>query len=296
MSSHARRMRAAIAVVGLALGALSAAVPLAAASTASPTAKAPFTDTNVNAWLTFCNQKDQPVTSGSIYAQPFVWKAISSGEAPPGYRGQAARGTLYAYQPIQYVDPLDWSGQQLTAGAVSSNAHHPVAAATAVDLPLIGFVQAYPPHWNGLVEIRMIYSAGDKELLETPYAAAVIRVSGKTWTLVEGGGGSCSQGQGISVEKAALPKKDLVVHPAAGSSATPAAGGSSSQSPVGASASGGTGSSGSNSASGSTARLAAADSSTGMGAGELAGIGGVVLVVVWAAITLIARRRRRPAS
>ena len=285
MNRHARRVRAAFTLAALTVGALSVTAPLAAASTRSPAFKVPFTDTNVDGWLTFCNQKDQPVTSGSIYTQPFAWKTISSGRAPAGYRQSTARATLYAYQPLEYIDPGDWSGSQLTAGSVYSNPDHPVAAATAVDLPLVGFVQAYPPHWEGLVEIRMMFSAVNEEQLMTPYAAAVVRITGRTWTLVEGGGGSCSAGQGISMETAALPKKDLVKHPAAstGTAGTSHSSASSSNS-------------GGNSGNGSTARLAAADSSTGISSAALAGIAVGALAIIWAAIAFLARRRRRPAS
>jgi hypothetical protein len=292
MNRHARRVRAALTLAALTLGALSATAPLAVASTAVPAYKVPFTDANVDGWLTFCNQKDQPVTSGNIYAQPFAWKTISSGEAPAGYRKSTARATLYAYQPLQYIDPGDWSGAQLTAGSVYSNADHPVSAATAVDVPLVNFVQAYPPHWEGLVEIRMMFSGVDEEQLMTPYAAAVLRITGSTWTLVEGGGGSCSQGNGISMETAALPKKDLkakqdAAHPAK----APAPGSSRSTSTGSGSSASGTGTGGQSSTA-SGARLASADSSSGISVAALAGIAVGVLALVWLAITMIGRRRR----
>ena len=301
MNRHARRVRAALTfaapafaaltLAALTLGGLLATVPAAVAATASPAFRVPFTDTNVDGWLTFCNQKNQPVTSGSIYAQPFAWKTISSAEAPAGYRKSTARATLYAYQPLQYIDPGDWSGAQLTAGSVYSNPGHPVSAATAVDVPLVNFVQAYPPHWEGLVEIRMMFSGVDEEQLMTPYAAAVLRITGTTWTLVEGGGGSCSQGNGISMETAALPKKDLKAKQDAAHPANAPAPGSST------SASAGSGSSatgtGGQSSTGSGARLASADTSSGgISAAGLAGIAVGVLALVWIAITMIGRRRR----
>jgi hypothetical protein len=295
MNRFARRARAAVAVAALALGAVSATAPFAAASPTNPSFTVPFKDTNVHGWLTFCNRNGQPVTSGSLYTAPFAWKTIGSAPPPAGYRNSAARAGLAAYQPIQYVDPGDWSGSWLTAVSSFTNPDHPVAQATNIDQPLIGFVQAYPPHWDGLVELRMMFSAIGKPQLQMPYEAAVLRITGSKWTLVEGGGGSCSQGRGVSIETKTLPKKELakpvtVVPGAHDSSAATAK-------PHGSTAtghsSGGQSSGGSNA---SGAKLAAASSSTGIGGGALAGICVGALALVWVAIGVIARWRRRAAS
>jgi hypothetical protein len=296
MSSLARHMRTALVLAALTLGALSAAVPIADASAASPAFKVPFADPYVHGWLTFCNRNDQPVTSGSLDTVPFVWKAISSAAPPAGYRSHTARATLYGYQPIHYVDPGDWSGSQLTAASVFSNPDHPVAQATNADQPLVGFVQAYPAHWDGLEEIRMMYTAVNEPQLQMPYAAAVIRINGSRWTLVEGGGGSCSQGKGTSVETLSLSRKELAKPETAsvgGKSSAKGNPGSSSSPGDGTGSSSNSGHSGY----GGSARLASADSSTGgISPGELAGIGAGALAVIWAAIALIARRRRRAAG
>ena len=99
---------------------------------------------------------------------PFAWKAISSVNPPAGYGGAGGRVALWAYQPIQYVDPGDWSGSLLTGGSAFSNPDHPVVQATNADQPLLGFTQAYPEHWDGLLEIRMMYTAKDKPQLRPP--------------------------------------------------------------------------------------------------------------------------------
>jgi len=287
MTSLARRARAVVTIAALAAGGLAVAAPLASAAVTGPAAKVPFSDPYAHGWLTFCSRNDQPVTSGSLDTVPFSWKTISSAAPPPAYRSGKARVALYAYQPIQYVDPGDWSGTLLTAASAFSNAEHPVVQSTNADVPLVGFVEAYPPHWDGLEEIRMMYSAVDKAQLTTPYAVAVIRVTGSRWTLVEGGGGSCAAGQGLSMETVSLPKKDLAKQetattgkPGSGASSAPSAG-----APAAGGSSGGSGAAGS-------ARLASADSSSGMSGGEVAGIAVGALAVVWAAIFLIARRRR----
>lgn len=303
MNRFAGRTRAAVTLAALAVAALSATAPFADASVTgsnsatSATSQVPFKDPNIDGWLTFCNRSGRPITSGSLYTAPFAWKTISSAPAAAaGYRTSRGRAALYAYQPIQYVDPGNWSGSLLTGASSFTNLNHPVAQATNADQPLLGFTQAYPAHWDGLVEMRMLFTAINKPELQAPYPAAILRVTGTRWTLLKGGGGSCSQGRGVSMETKTLPKKELAkprtVVPAgrsaghsgsAKSSGSATAGHSSgSQSSAGSSASG--------------AKLAAANSSTGISGGALAGIVVGALALVWVAIGLIARRRRRAAS
>jgi hypothetical protein len=288
MNRLARRARAAVTFAALAIGAMSVAAPYASASAV------PFTDTNVQGWLTFCNRSGQQITSGSLDTVPFVWKAISSAQPPAGYRDSKGRATLYAFQPLQYVDPGDWAGSQLTAATVFSNPDHPVVQATNADSPLISFVQAYPPHWDGLVEIRMMWTAVNQSQLQFPYAAAIIRISGSTWSLVQGGNTSCSAGLGTSIETLSLPKKELAKESNASVDPKPATSAQATLTKTGApskgQAAGGSGAS-------AEGKLAASTSSTGgMSAPVLAGIAVGALAVVWLGITFIARRRRRTAS
>jgi uncharacterized membrane protein YgcG len=296
MNRYACRARAAVTLAAVAVGVLSASAPFAAAAPASPGFKVPFKDTNVDGWLTFCNRNNQPVTSGSLDTVPFAWKIVGSAPPPAGYRSSAARATLYAYQPIKYVDPGNWSGVALTAASSFTNPDHPVVQATNADQPLIGFTQGYPAHWDGLVDIRMMFTAIAKPQLQTPYEAAVLRISGNTWTLVEGGGGSCSQSRGVSMETNRLPKKELAKRETAAPASKSASRGNSSVSGAANQSSGGGQPSGGQSSGGSHAsgaNLAASHSSSGIGGGALAGIGVGVLALVWVAIGLIARRRRR---
>jgi hypothetical protein len=304
MNSLARRARAVVAVSALAMGVL-AASPLATAWGYT----LPFTDTNIDGKLTFCNQENQPVTSGNIDTLPFVWKTISSVAPPKGYGGKTGQATLTAYQPIQYVDPGDWSGMQMNGSSWFSNSDHPVAQSTSADLPLISMVQAYPPHWDGLLEIRMLFSATNKEQIQAPYPAAVVKVTGKTWTLVWGGGGNCSQGTGLSDETVYLSKPKLAairkqvektISGHGGSSSTGASSGpgSSSAQPNGGSSSPATGQSSGASGTGTSngnsgGRLAASTSSTGISTGAAAGIGiGVVALIAIVLGTVLWWRRR----
>lgn len=205
MNRLARRTRAATSLASLTLAAMSVALPFAGASGSG----VPFNDTNVRGFLTFCGRDGQAITSGSLDTRPFAWKTLSSAPAPAGYRTSIARATLYVYQPIQFVDPGDWSGAQLTGSSSYANPEHPVAQATNDDEALLGFTQAYPSHWDGLVEVRMYFSSSKLGQYSTTYPAAIIRVTGSSWTLVKGGGSSCSAGQGVSDETNLLPKKVL---------------------------------------------------------------------------------------
>jgi hypothetical protein len=304
MSPYARRARAAVTVTAMALGGLLMAAPLASASVASTAsvvstaAKVPFTDPGIHGWITFCSRNDKPVTSGSLDTVPFAWKSISSAQPPTGYAGASGRVALWAYQPIQYVDPGDWSGSLLTAASAFSNPAHPVVQATNADQPLVGFTQAYPEHWDGLLEIRMMYTDKDKEQLSSPYAAAVLRVTGNNWTLVEGGGGSCSQGQGLSMETVSLPKKELAKQETAGKAGqykgTVAGGSAGNATGSGGHTSGGSASGGS--AADGSAGLAGNDSSSGINGAALAGIGVGAFALVWVGLTVFSRLRRRSAS
>lgn len=164
----------------------------------------PFQDENQNGTLTFCNMNRQAVTSGSLRDVPFVWNVASSTPAPAHY----TRAYLDIFQPIQHEDAANWTGRQLTVQAVFSNPKHPMAQATYADEPLLWSDQLIPPYWDGLYELRMYFSQPLLAPYSTPYPAAVIRVTGDTWTLVSGGGSSCDSGTAVSVELRSLPKSE----------------------------------------------------------------------------------------
>lgn len=204
-------MRRAVSSLGVGLFAAVLAISgFTGGATAHAATGGVFKDPYAVGTLTFCNKANQPVTHGSIYTQPFAWKTIASSQAPAGYRGHNARATLTVYQPIKYVDPGDWTGGQLTGASTFSNPLHPNVQATAVDSPLTGFVHAYPLHWNHLVEVRMIFTAVNQGAFTTAYPAAILRVTGNNWTLVKGGGTSCSAGHGVSDEAATFPQSMLL--------------------------------------------------------------------------------------
>ena len=162
----------------------------------------PFQDPHQDGSLTFCNHSEQPVTSGKLSDIPFVWTAVSSTPAPAGY----TRADLLVFQPIQHVDPSGWEGYQMTVAATFSNPKHPMAQATYADNPLASPNTAYPPYWDGLYEVRMYFTAPYLSEEKASYPASVIRVQGNGWTLLRGGGGSCTVGTAVSRESSLLPK------------------------------------------------------------------------------------------
>jgi hypothetical protein len=284
-----------------------ACVAAAAPASASPQA-VPFTDPSVDGSLTLCNQSGQALTSGSLTDVPFVWSVVSSSPAPKGY----TRADLLAYQPIQYVDPSEWSGYQLMGNSIFSAAKHPVAQATYADFPLKYADESFPPHWDGLYQLRMYFSATDKPSFSSPYPAAVIQVSGSRWTLVSGGGTSCSAGHAVSVESLVLPKSETQVpHPLASSTSksgassptttlssnagkgtTPTTGGASTH-PAAKPGSASSSHSGTAEAAGGTEVASAHGGSGGSSSGAIVGIVAVAVVAIGGGAFVWVRRRRR---
>ena len=191
------------AVAFLAAGILGSSVFVPPASAAA--GGVPWTDSSAQGLIGFCGRDDQPVTSGSLTDQPFVWKAVSTVAAPAHY----TEAILELYQPIQHVDPSGWSGYQLTDTAAFNNPQHPAAQATNVDEPLIGADQQYPPYWDGLYQLRMYFAAPQEAVYTQPYPVAVIQVTGKKWQLVQGGTVDCSASQAVSGIAKDLPQSVL---------------------------------------------------------------------------------------
>lgn len=217
-------------VSGTATTAATTAVILLALVALAPLARAdgtPYTDRDATGVVGFCDENGRQLTSGRIDARPFVWRVVSSVPAPSGY----TKATLYGFQPRKEHDPGEWSGQQLTASSTFSNPDHPMAQATYGDRALVDFVQAFPPDWDGLVQVRLYFSAPGVPVHSRPYPATSIRVSGDTWQVVgDPGPDHCGSGSATSIETQYLPKNKQPTSPppspgpkAAGASARPAA-------------------------------------------------------------------------
>lgn len=158
----------------------------------------PFSDPAVAGRITLCDKNLKPITSGDIRKEPFVWRAVSDVPTTGAYFTSSGMATLYAFQPREKVPPAEWTGKQLTATSVYTNAKVPMVQSVPNDLALQDFVSV-APLWDGLVQLRIFLSNDGVPVQSKPYAAAVIKVTGTTWKLVSGGGGACADGKAVSV-------------------------------------------------------------------------------------------------
>ena len=165
----------------------------------------PYSDPNVVGYIGLCNQAGQQITSGSVSAAPFVWRAVSSQAAPAPYNGAGGTANLNAYLPMQSLAPGDWSGEQLTASARYSNPQSPMAQATTRDVPLEDFLQDYPPEWDGFIQLRLFLGVQNQPADVQHYAALDLQISGDTWTAVGGGPVNCNAGTAESLETVLAP-------------------------------------------------------------------------------------------
>ncbi len=168
-----------------------------------PTAYAdqvPFSDPSAKGYIGLCDYHDQNITSGSVRAAPFVWKAVSSVPPPAQFQGRGENAILNIYQPRPGVDPGNWNGDSLTSASFYNNPKLPAAQATKADISLSVIVNEFPPMVDGLYQLRMFYGKAGYGLYSSTYPDAVIRVSGGTWTLVQGGTVDCTAAPAVSNE------------------------------------------------------------------------------------------------
>jgi len=284
--AQARRRAAGTWIGGAVLAGivLSAIITVSLAGVASAAGSVPYQDPNAVGYIGFCDTNGQAVTSGNINDQPPLSIAVSSEPAPPGYDKGAA--VLVAYQPRKGLDPGEWSGDLLTSGSVFTNPAHPMAKFTNADEPLIAFVGGYPPQWNGLIQLRMYFNGtnGDLGQFAQTYPATNIRISGNTWSVVDGGPASCDAGSATSLEELTLPKSTF-------KSPTPSAHQSASSRTASPTPADGAGSGGENAAAAGSADGAGGSNSGFVVAGlaAVAIIGAIVGLVYW-------RRSRMPSG
>lgn len=200
MTGRARRV---------AVGALCAvAVTVLGTPVAGATPKVPFSDPNADGYIGLCDRAGTQVTSGSIDATPFAWRAVSSVAAPKPYDNDDRTAVLLAYQPRVGLPSEEWSGQEMTASARYSNPAHPMAAATGADYSLEDFLSNYHAVWNGFVELRMYLGTADEPVYSYRYPVLDIHVTGSTWHAIGGGPVDCRSGEAESIESIVLPKSD----------------------------------------------------------------------------------------
>lgn len=182
--------------IGLALVASAqlSGAPVAAADTV------PYNDPAVIGSVGLCDAAGHPVTHGTVNAQPFVWRAVSSAAAPNGYGGVGRKATLAAFQPRPGVTADQWNGDTLTSSSSYTNPRYPMAQATAVDFSLKTYLDEYRPMVDGLVQLRLYVSAPDVGVDSTSYAATDIKVTGDAWSVVRGGSVVCTKGSATASE------------------------------------------------------------------------------------------------
>lgn len=183
------------AAVSLLVCLLCATIVLAAPVSATT----PPVDPNQRGYLGLCDRSGTQITSGSVDAAPFVWKAVASTTLPPPmYKGARQNAILSIFQLRPDTQSADWSGDQLTAPSLYVNT--PATVATTKDESLGAFVQAYPPMLDGLYQLRMFFAANQSSTYTQNYPALYIRVTGHTWTAVGGGTVNCEAAKAQSFE------------------------------------------------------------------------------------------------
>jgi hypothetical protein len=269
-----------LAVLASVLGsAVLIAVPTSAAN------PVPYNDFAAHGSVGLCDKAGNAVTSGKLSDKPFAWFAVSSLAAPAGYAGTGRKATLYVYQPRPNTYPNQWSGDQMTSSSPYTNPRYPMAAATAEDFSLQDFVTAFPPRWNGLLQLRIYYGMPNMPTWTETYAATDIKVTGSTWKVVRGASVPCTKGSATpnepfhlspSPSKASAAPATPAVSTNASASAAPSSSATASLAPSSASSS-------DVSASGSPVAAATASSDSGSGSRAplwLVGLVGLAAVLV----------------
>lgn len=204
--SHARprRLLRLLRVTGLLCVVAGLALP------ASPASARPVPpDPNAHGFIGLCDNHNRIVTSGSVHAAPFVWKAVATQPPPKLYRGRGANAVLNIYQPRPQVDAAEWSGDQLTSATFYKTQQAPSTQATLKDIPLSVVVNEFPPMVDGLYQLRMYFGNTRVGLYSATYPSTFIRVEGDRWTVVSGGTVNCaaSSGESNEVLSGAVPPK-----------------------------------------------------------------------------------------
>jgi len=200
----ARRVRvAAVCAVATGVWSLSTVV-----SGTAQAASVPYTDAHSKGSIGFCDANGHEVTSGKITDRPFAPFVVSGFRPPAPYDQPGATTWLIAYQPRKGVDPGNWSGFQLTASSTYTVPAYPKAEVLPQDRTLSQAVNSYPPQWDGLLQLRMYFKANNEPVASGEYPSADVRISGDQWTLVRGGGVSCTKsGEAQSVARSLIPDK-----------------------------------------------------------------------------------------
>jgi hypothetical protein len=155
----------------------------------------PYNDSHANGSIGLCNKAGKPIKQGNVADSPFVWLSVSSSPALRPFDAYGKTATLYAFVPKPGYPPEDWVGEQITASSFYTNAAHPMAVASQDDGAVLReFIRTSPPVWNGLIELRLYWTAPGETVHNMTYPATDIQVKGNRWTVVRGGDVPCDAG------------------------------------------------------------------------------------------------------
>lgn len=180
---------------------LAATLALASAALASPAlaAEVPYTDPAATGGITLCDAQGRPKTSGRLN-EPMAATVVGGSPAVAPYDGNGRSAALYAYQPRRGVDPGEWSGMGMTALSRYTNPKRPMVEILPRDYTMQGFVRAYTPKWDGLVQLRIYLRVPNESAETSSYAATNLKVTGSSWQQVgPDAGASCRTGEAKSV-------------------------------------------------------------------------------------------------
>ena len=264
---------------------------------AAANSAAPYMDPSAVGSIGLCNQAGQQITSGSVTARPFAWRAVSTQPAQLPYNKAGRTAILVAYQPLQGLPAGDWSGTQMTASSRYTNPGNPMVAATDGDLSLDDVIEQYPPKWDGFLQLRIYLGAPQESAFTQQYPALNIEVTGETWTAVGGSPVNCASGTAQSIESVLLPSTTTA--PTTSSPTTSTTTSLASTGSKGASE--GTDPHSSGTKAGSAGRALASDKTTTDEASSSTGLPlflvvGLAVLVLLAALAYLILRRRRLAS
>jgi hypothetical protein len=210
MSVQTARHSAAVRRVSKPVVGLVAAVILAAAITVAVVVArsgggetAPYRDAAATGRLALCDANGKQITSGSVTAAPFAWRAVGTSAAAGAYATGRRTATLYVYQPRPGAPADDWSGRQLTVAAQYTNVAHPMAQATKADTDLHDFLLGYPTLDKGFLQLRLILGAAEVPPQTTRYDSLDIKIAGNSWHAVDAPPAtqaSCTDGKAVSLE------------------------------------------------------------------------------------------------
>jgi hypothetical protein len=174
----------------------------------------PYQDPGAQGDIGFCDAAGHPITKGNIHDVPFVPYATAHFPTPQGFRAPGRTAVMWAFTPTMFLTPSDWPSKRMTFSTRYSDLEHPTVEATFRDPALDNITTLAPPMVDGLIQLRLFFSAQGAGVENTRYPAAAVKVTGDNWTLVAGDfHPDCKQSQVMSLEHLGVVGKTLPTAP-----------------------------------------------------------------------------------